>query len=69
MAEKSHSAETRTRSAERATSGLTSQFNFFFIELTSAVKRPNSLTVGVAGPFNPIDIPDDVKATHAALAS
>ncbi len=27
------------------------------------------MTVGVAGPFDPIDIPDDVKTTHAALAS
>jgi hypothetical protein len=60
-------AETRTRSAERATS-LTSQFNSFFVELTSAVRRPDSLTIGVAGPFDPIDIPDDVKTTHAALA-
>jgi hypothetical protein len=62
-------AETRTRSAERAASSLTSQFNFFFAELNSAIKRPDLLTVGVAGPFDPIDIPDDVKATHDALAS
>ncbi len=61
-------AETRTRSAERAT-GLTSQFNFFFAEVSSAVKRPDSLTVGVAGPLDPIDIPDDVKTTHTTLAS
>jgi hypothetical protein len=53
---------------ERATSDITSQFNFFFAELRSAVKRPDSLTVGVAGPFDPIGIPDDVNATHAALA-
>ncbi len=61
-------AETRTRSAESATSPI-SQFNFFFAELSSAVKRPDSLTVGVAGPFDPVDIPDDVKTTHTALAS
>ncbi len=48
---------------------MTSQFNFFFTELNSAVKRPDALTVGVAGPFDPIYIPDDVKATHVALAS
>ena len=86
MSEKFHSADTRTRSAERALSGartrgtaaaspperatsdLTSQFNFLLAELRPAVKRPDSLTVGVAGPFDPIGIPGDVNATHAALA-
>jgi hypothetical protein len=61
-------AETRARSVERAV-GSTSQFNFFFTELNYAAKRPDSLTVGVAGLFDPIDIPDDAKATHVALAS
>ncbi len=58
-----------TAARERATIDLTSQFNFFFAELRSAVKRPDSLTVGVAGPFDPIGIPDDVNETHAALMS
>jgi hypothetical protein len=58
-----------TAARERTTIGLTSQFNFFFAELRSAVKRPDSLTVGVAGPFDPIGIPDDVNETHAALVS
>jgi hypothetical protein len=61
-------SETRSRSAERAL-GLASQFNLIFAELSSAAKRPASLTVGVAGPFDPIEIADDVKAVHAALAS
>ncbi len=61
-------AETRTRSAERA-GNLTLQFNFVIAKFNSAVKRPESVTEGVAGPFDPIDIPDDVKATHVALAS
>ena len=39
-----------TASRERATIDLTSQFNFFFEELRSAVKRPDSLTVGADGP-------------------
>ncbi len=58
-----------TAARERTTVDLTSQFNFFFAELRSAVKRPDSLTVSVAGPFDPIDIPDDVNKTHAALRS
>ncbi len=61
-------SKTRSRSPERAI-GLASQFNFIFAELSSAAKRPASLTVGVSGPFDPIEIPDDVKAVHAALAS
>ncbi len=65
---KATNGRNRTRSADHATS-LTSQFNSFFVELTSVVKRPDSLTVGVAGPFDPIDIPGDVKTSHAALAS
>ena len=61
-------SETRSRSAERAL-GLAPQFNLIFAELSSAAKRPASLTVGVAGPFDPIEIADDVKAAHAALVS
>ncbi len=61
-------SKTRSRSPERAI-GLASQFNFIFAELSSAAKRPASLTVGVSGPFDPIEIADDVKAVHAALAS
>ncbi len=61
-------AETRTRSAERATSFI-SQIDSLFAEHTTAVRRPDSLTVCVAGPFDPINIPDDINATHAALAS
>jgi hypothetical protein len=55
---------------ERATIDITSQFNFFFAELRFAVKRPDSLTVGIAGPsFDLISIFDDVNETHAALMS
>ena len=61
-------AETRTRSAERA-SNFISQINSLYAELKQPVRRPDSLTVGVAGPFDPINIPDDINATHAALAS
>ncbi len=61
-------AETRTRSAERASSYIL-QINSLYTELKQAVRRPDSLTVGVAGPFDPINIPDDINATHAALAS
>ena len=60
-------ATATTASRERATIDLTSQFNFFVEELRSAVKRPDSITVCVAGPFDPIGIPDDVNKTHAAL--
>jgi len=61
-------AETRASSKDRITS-LVPQFNLVFRELSSVVQRPDSLRVGVAGPFDPIEIPDDVKATHATLAS
>ena len=60
-------AETRTRSAERASSYI-SQINSLYAELKTAVRRPDSLTVAVAGPFDPINIPDDINATHAAIA-
>ncbi len=49
-------AETRTRSTERASSYIL-QINSLYMELTQA------------GPFDPINIPDDITATHAALAS
>ena len=61
-------AETRASSKDRVTS-LVSQLNLLFKDLNSVVQRPDSLRVGVAGPFDPIQIPDDVKATHATLAS
>ena len=56
-------SETRSRSAERAL-GLASQFNLIFAELSSAAKRPASLTVGVAGPFDPIEMNDLISSLY-----
>jgi hypothetical protein len=59
---------TRSRSAERSIS-LASQFNLFFVELRSPAQRPASVPAVLAGPFDAVDVPDDVIATHVALAS
>ncbi len=68
-AEGPSAATATTASRERTTVDLTSKFNFFVEKLRSAVERPDSITVDVAGPFDPIGIPDDVNETHAALIS
>jgi hypothetical protein len=62
------STSTRSRSAERSIS-LASHINLIFVELRSPAQRPASVPAVLAGPFDAVDVPDDVIATHVALAS